>query len=97
MLVHCAMILHTRFLALSSQFNCRPTEGSEKALAQVLAYLNCTTDFALCGSGDSGLSVSKVETAMSNLNTTLSVMWRMCTLTLIMQVKELSTLNRNLA
>ena len=50
-----------------SQFSCRPTEGSEKALAQVLAYLNCTTDFALCGSGDSGLSVSTVETAMSNL------------------------------
>ena len=48
-----------------SQFSCRPTEGSEMALAQVLAYLNCTTDFALCGSGDSGLSVSKVETAMS--------------------------------
>jgi hypothetical protein len=50
-----------------SQFSCRPTEGSEKALAQVLAYLNCTTDFALCGSGDSGLSVRTVETAMSNL------------------------------
>ena len=33
----------------------------------MLAYLNCTTDFALCGSGDSGLSVSKVATTMSNL------------------------------
>ncbi len=69
MLVHCAMILRTYPVSRLSQFSCRPTEGSKKALAQVLAYLNCTTDFALhvCGSGDSGLSVSKVETAMSNL------------------------------
>ena len=29
-----------------SQFSCGLTEGSEKALAQVLAYLNCTTGFA---------------------------------------------------
>ena len=34
-----------------SQFSCHPTEGAEKALHQVLSYLNCTTDFALFGVG----------------------------------------------
>ena len=34
-----------------SQFSCHPTEGAEKALHQVLSYLNCTTDFALFGAG----------------------------------------------
>ena len=36
----------------------------------MLAYLNCTTDFALCGSGDSGLSVRIADTATSTLTCT---------------------------
>ena len=38
-------------LSRLSQFSCHPTEGAEKALHQVLSYLNCTTDFALFGAG----------------------------------------------
>ena len=59
------MTLLTLFLAFVSSVVGLGTEGSEKALAQVLAYLNCTTDFALCGSGDSGLSVRIADTATS--------------------------------
>ena len=49
-LMSCASRYDTAY-PVSRLNSCHPTEGAEKALHQVLSYLNCTTDFALFGAG----------------------------------------------